>query len=416
MTKTNCFYVAWLHRQIDVDRCLVLAVFLVVTYLSDAHRCMGGDLRIEYEREQIVRALQAGLSSEQPEVRRSAAFSLGELGEASLVAIPDLIDALKDDKVSYSARDALVKIGPRCVRPLLRTFSESTHVGQHREIAVAVGEIRPSSEEGATFLSDLLKDANENVRLAAVMGLWDYGAKMKVALPGLMEALDDSNSEVVEWSLTAIQYLKQDAASAEEVVTAVLTKEPNVRIGQNAADALGAMHASSPDAISALAFAVSKKNISAAKALGEIGAEAADAVDELSVALASGERHLIVAAADALGRIRQRPEIAVPALAKIAKEGNSDEYSNEFVPSLKALVEYGADADLAMPDMVELLEDKSASRRFYAARVLGKIGPSAKPAVGKLLQMHLWDEDESIRDECERALKRIQSATKTSTN
>lgn len=412
ITESDCFYLSTENRQVHVVRVLALAVFLAVTCSIDVQSCLGGD----DEREQIVRALRAGLSSEEPEIRRSAAYSLGELREASVIAIPDLIDAFKDDKVSVDAREALVKIGPRCVPPLLRIFSESTHAGQRREIAVAVGDIRPSSEKGAIFLGDLLRDADEKVRLAAAMGLWDYGAKSKAALPALMDALDDSNSEVVEWTLSAIEKLKQDAEPAEQVVTAVLEREPTSRIAGNAADALGAMHASSSEAIAALALAVSKKNISAAKALGEIGAEAVEAVDELSDALASGERHLIIAAAESLGKIRKRPEIAVPALAKVAKEGASDEYSNEPIQALKALVEYGQDSRLAMKEMIELLEDKSASRRFYAARILGSIGPTAKPAVGKLLQMHLGDEDESIRDECERALKRIQSATETSTS
>ena len=62
---------------------------------------------------------------------------------------------------------------------------------------------------------------------------------------------------------------------------------------------------------------------------------------------------------------------------------------------------------LAVPELVQALDDEDRDVRRYAARALGDIGPEAREAVPKLTNL-LHDEDRLVRNASRKALARIQ--------
>ena len=64
-------------------------------------------------------------------------------------------------------------------------------------------------------------------------------------------------------------------------------------------------------------------------------------------------------------------------------------------------------AQLAVPALIEALQDEEGYVRQWVTMALGSIGPSAEAAIPALTEA-LLDEDEDVRDEASQALDRIQ--------
>lgn len=87
-----------------------------------------------------------------------------------------------------------------------------------------------------------------------------------------------------------------------------------------------------------------------------------------------------LAAAQALGRLGQRPERAVPVLI----EGLSSPEGREV--ALDGLRLYGPAAAPAVPALVPLLVDRRSPQWWHVAKVLATIGPAAGAAVPALIE------------------------------
>ena len=93
---------------------------------------------------------------------------------------------------------------------------------------------------------------------------------------------------------------------------------------------------------------------------------------------------LAEAALHALGPIKSRPDIVVPALVDFL----SDARDPTKIAAVNGLAEFGPAAAEAVPELMKLTgRDAAINLRIAVARALGKIGPQASPAVANLVEM-----------------------------
>lgn len=138
----------------------------------------------------------------------------------------------------------------------------------------------------------------------------------------------------------------------------------------------------------------------AANLLEQVGPSAREwppARTALTTALKDNSAHVRAVAAAAIATIGPIGSDAIPPLQDMLS-------TPDCLPALRALARYGADAASAKEKLAVLLRHESDSEiRWNAARTLGKIGPSAKEAVPKLVAA-LNDSDALVREHAAEAL------------
>ncbi len=135
----------------------------------------------------------------------------------------------------------------------------------------------------------------------------------------------------------------------------------------------------------------------ARQALTEIGRQKPDVVlEDLLGLLRNDDRDIACSAALALGEIGPAAKAAIPIL--IAGRGKNHEWLGEC--AIKPLHQFGA---LAVPVLIDALDNPNAEIRKHAVYALYGMGPTAKPAVKMLIQT-LCDKDPENREGAAAAL------------
>jgi HEAT repeat protein/3',5'-cyclic AMP phosphodiesterase CpdA len=207
--------------------------------------------------------------------------------------------------------------------------------------------------------------------------------KSEKAIPELVKALNDEDSDVRRRAAEALGKIGSDAA-IEELVKALNDEDSDVR--RRAAEALGKI--GSDAAIEELVKALNHENSSVrrsvANALLNIGSDAA--IEALVKALNHEDFYVRKRVTDALGNIGS--DAAIPGLVKALNDENSSVRSR----AAKALSNIGSDA--AIPGLVKALNQEDYDVRMIAANALGKIGSDA--AIEELVKA-LNQEDYFVR-------------------
>jgi HEAT repeat protein len=116
--------------------------------------------------------LQATHDSDR-EVKRTAAYELGEIGSEAQEAVPRLFVMIEDDVDRYAARAAVSKIGPRDV-PLLIEKMKNESPFVRRTACDALNDLGAAAMPALSFLQERLAD--EQLREQAKQG-GDYGIR-----------------------------------------------------------------------------------------------------------------------------------------------------------------------------------------------------------------------------------------------
>ncbi|MBI2094809.1 MAG: HEAT repeat domain-containing protein, partial [Candidatus Omnitrophica bacterium] len=138
-----------------------------------------------------IPSLIAVLGGENPSVRQSAAWALGQIGPAAHAAIPSLIAVLgsKNPSVRQSAAWALGQIGPaaQAAIPSLIAALGSKNPSVRQNAAWALGQIGPAA---IPSLIAALGDENPSVRQNAAWALGQIGSVLKEAVSLFRDAVE----------------------------------------------------------------------------------------------------------------------------------------------------------------------------------------------------------------------------------
>ena len=340
------------------------------------------------------------LQNDMPEVRTYACKSLGSLGSEAKTAVPAISEALKDadSEVAWRAAEALGRIGldANIATPALIQAATSPEKNLRREVAVALSKIGRTERSISALFAGL--DDNENdVRQAALNSLKELGLG-KTELPFLGAGLKSRHPEARVFAATTLSKIGTEAAP---LLMGVLS-DPDASVRVKAVEGLGEIRAQ--EAVPKLAdMLVVEKSSNQRKtimvALERIGPGAAGAVPALCQILEGTDLDARKQAATTLAAIGPAAKSAVPALVLTL----GDKRCSELVSD--ALVRIGKPA---VPALLRVLDDRSATVRLGVVVTLGKIGPDAKSAVTPLFGRYRIEQREEVRVALRTALKQIQ--------
>ena len=242
-------------------------------------------------------------------------------------------------------------------------------------------------QEAVPFLIEALEDDNSDVREVATNALARMG---QPAIPELLVALDHRDDLVAGAAAAALREIGAEAVP--HVSTAMGDESPQVRrhaaqvleqIGTDAAQA-------SPVLVKGLQDSDLEVRRAAFRALPKVDIEATkNAMPTLIAALADKDTGVCVGAIDALRALGPQAESAVPDLSK-ALESDSVEVQ---MGASKALTSIGP---AAVSALVERAGHQNADVRLWSITALGSIGPPASDSVAALM-VALDDGDVRVR-------------------
>lgn len=344
--------------------------------------------RIGWEAKDAAPALTKALHDSNEHVRRNSANALSNLGKAAHIAVPDLIEALKDDTDAdlrhYAAR-ALSSVGPDAVKavPALVRALDDPDRFVREESAAALGMIGTRDKEAIMSLRRLLRDSDLYVRRSASRAL---GSLAPVAIPYLIEGLRDKNLEFRFRTAEALRYMGIQALPA--LSEGLEEEDPHIREG--CARALVVMRPRPVEAVASLKCALGDKNIQVrvwvARALGWIGLGAEPAASQLVESLDSDSiefRHEVVLALARIG----------PGCQPLLTEALTNESPLIRAGAARALGLTRPAATNSILALIAMLRDDNCDVRFEAAQGLSGIGAEAIPH----LRTALADNDSKVR-------------------
>jgi len=386
-----------------LGHCLTFAFIVVVT---------NGNAATQFDKDESVfegKPLKdwiKTLEDKQPQARVQAATALGRMGHKAEPAVPALIERFKDEDemVCQAAAVALGRVASAA--DLIRVLGNKD-ARTRRWGAFAIGNLRRplGGLHPADAFVGPIRDKLRN--------------KLKSAVPGLVESLQDKNDEVRVEVVSALGFIGPPAKEAVPKITALL-EDPSKLIRQTAASALWWIDGQAKVAVPILIEGLEDKRAdlidrqTCVYVLGEIGEKAESAVPALILLLRGIQNSnrnetsvgLSFSATDALGRIG---EPAVPALTTQLGDKDPDIRKN----AAWALRGMGPKAKAAVPALCEMSKDGNVELRRFAVGALATIGPAASGAVPALIE-RLQDSDGKIRVYASWALGSIGSAAKES--
>ena len=204
--------------------------------------------RIGPDRENFITTLKLALDEDNHRMRVGAATGLFMLGPIARSAVPNLIDALEDDStdVRMTACDALGAIGSpawRAAPGLIELIEDDT--GRVRvAAALALGKVG-SSGEVMTALLEALEYQFLDIRFAAVEALGEIGPDAAEAIDDIIQLLEGAKGDNLETTCNALVKIGPEAVPG--LIDALDDTNFNIRVG--AVTALGKFAADAADAL-----------------------------------------------------------------------------------------------------------------------------------------------------------------------
>jgi HEAT repeat protein len=185
----------------------------------------------------IVPHLESLLADADPEVRRTAAESLGKLGQPS--SAEALVKALNDPDPSVRRISAwaLGRLGEDVGDRILSTLADRLHDSSEQvrlSVAQAIGELG-ATKTVIEQLAQALKTPDATIRRAAVLALLSLDAPS--AYPALVEALRDDDAFVRQGAVAALGELADSRVIP--LLRERLFRDPAIGVRTEAAFRLG---------------------------------------------------------------------------------------------------------------------------------------------------------------------------------
>ena len=315
-------------------------------------------------------------------------------GVQAAPAIPVLVSKIKeaDDRHRDIYRRILESIGKPAVPVLEKLMLDEDDRWKRRAAALALAKSCPEGEEKVR--QALVAHPNAEVRHAAASALDHRDLIHKDNIPPLIKALSDPDSQVRCQAACSLQPHGPSARSAVPALLGLMDDESGWA-ARAAIRALGAIHADAKRVVPRLMALLTAPpgtrdydlRVCAAGALGEYGPPAVAAVP-LIIPLLKSHPSVRLVALKALAKIGGRPAAAA---AEQVGRLLADASRDEMVAAFDALAAMGPDAAPAVDDVVRVLEARNIDSELpcLAAVALGSIGPVAKPALPKMIDVLL---------------------------
>jgi HEAT repeat protein len=291
-------------------------------------------------------------------------------------------------------------------RPLGDWITQTGHYipELRREAVKAIGALGPGARPAVPILIRATRDENSEVRYWAVDALRRIGPAASDAAPALVVVMADDDRPV---QLAARQGLEMMGKAAIPSLVPLL-ESPDPWVRASAAEVLGGLGGERGDVIKGLSAMLSDDSLwvrsSAAWGLGRIGKQAKKAAKPLHRALAEELRHdptlesstqraRVENLVYAIGRMGDASKDAVPALMSVLFDGSD----SLRVSAAIALAGVGKRA--ARPLGSAVLGGRPEEVRLEAAHGLRLLGPEGKDAVKDLVRtLERTDELEGGRE------------------
>lgn len=262
--------------------------------------------QMENNTKNAVSSLIAALQD--PQLRYNAVVALGNIGNAAEIAIPALINALKDEdiKTRISAIESLCKIAsPNLTIPALINALQDKSEQVRASAAFAIGCFRGKATIAVESLILALQDDDEWVRTNTAEALGRIPQKTNAAIEALVAALQDNYPGVRAKAALALGYIGNEHQTISALIDAF--PDPDARVRAAIADALGNFTEKGRVAVPILIAALQDSDIyvriNAAKALIKIGLGIEASMKVLIAALKNEDTSIRVTAALNLGII-----------------------------------------------------------------------------------------------------------------
>ncbi|HLY60651.1 MAG TPA: HEAT repeat domain-containing protein [Terriglobia bacterium] len=332
--------------------------------------------------------------------RSQAAQALGQIGTDARVAIPALIEALRDPhhSVRFHAIRALGHTDPDrslvipALMPLLHDkYNLAAEVAA--DLLIKLGGGRAMVDE---LIKELQTAADFKLRVAAIVSLGKCGNDAEIAVTTLVESLGDENIYVPNQSAVALGRIGSAARPAVPALLKALW-DKDKRVAESATEAMGLIGSAEVavrELVHMLKTAKSpRRRGTAAECLGKLGASAQIAVPALIEACHDAQLEVGILATEALGRMGPAAHEAVPALRELIKDSQKrnetiqEIYKNIPNAAIESLGRMGPVATAATPELIAVLrESPSGRRQGGAAKALGRIGKAAEAAIPALIE------------------------------
>jgi HEAT repeat protein len=331
-----------------------------------------------------IAALLESLNDKEATVRAIALEALGGIKPMKAEVVSALVAALGDSETGGYAERALRKLEKDARSALLAALEDKNPTVRWRAIScLGNGRTVP-----LPAMLTALGDSDDNVRATAAYYLIDLDEKIKPALKSLANSLNDSNKRV-RWHIAWI-HLKfaWDPQPATAVVLKLL-EDPDdgfVAVVANSLRDIGT------PAIPILRKALRNQNATVRKHAGLVLlAIGPGAVPDLLDALKdpdAGVRWQAVGNLCQVAYDRSKDELTArlviaSLMTALAKDANK-EVRAEAATCLALLA---AKATVAVPALIDALDDREPIVHYAAMRALAAIGPAAKPALPRLVEM-----------------------------
>ncbi|HTU22414.1 MAG TPA: HEAT repeat domain-containing protein [Gemmataceae bacterium] len=385
----------------------------------------------------IVSALATALKNEHAGIILPAAQTLGKFGLKAKEALPELRAAYK----RLRAGPPKLAAGKKYSKEYLKMFVEA-----RRAVAEALILIDDHpGPELAPILLESLKTDDADKRRDVVIRLGKLGPDAaKTTVPALIGILTDTEERVRRESGAMTNAAAGGIPLASSSSELPLEKVREIRL--EAVKSLGRIGSAAKPALHAVTLAMKSaapdKNTRVQQMeVADKPVRAADATNRtISFTLVTGDKAMLQACAEALGRIRPEAKGTIVALRLALRDLDegvrwaalcalvvSGQDKKEVVPILRQfrgdkdaalrrlaveiLGKSGAEREQILTVLTEALKDKDASVRESAAKALGEMGTKAKETVPALV-VALKDAKENVREAAAESLGKIGAADK----
>jgi len=302
-----------------------------------------------------------------PAHQEVAATALAMMKSRAAPALASLMRMISTDTGALGLKAVILigTIGPDAADavPLLTTLLNAPTPERAEAAVRSLGQIGPAAAQASVQIAQLGLDGTIDASVSAV-ALGAFGADAKPALPPLLEALHADSSSPTR-TIDALEILARLGPMSRPAVPRLLElmTHSDETLRWRTVAALAASQVESPAVVRSLAQAL----------------------------FDPGQRKYVRAsAAAALARMTTPPKEALPVLIRVLETHDPTDPPNDTTQAetrrwaTKAIGNIGRDAHVAIPQLITLLDDESVDVRIFAAEALGKMGASARDALGPL--------------------------------